>query len=58
MKRLIILATLLFVFAVIWRLLDEIPLRVIGQPSSAGILIQTKEVPFFTNPHFALIELV
>ena len=49
MKRGILFLVIVTVFVVVWRLLDEIPLRVIGQPSSTGLLTQQREVPFFRN---------
>lgn len=49
MKRLGLLAVIAAAFLFAWRLLDEIPLLVIGQPSSSGLLQQRKEAPFFQN---------
>jgi TRAP-type transport system periplasmic protein len=47
MKRIGLLFALVAAFIAAWRQLDEVPLLVIGQPSSSGTLQQCKEAPFF-----------
>lgn len=47
MKRIGLLLVIVAVFVAAWRRLDEIPLVVIGQPSSSGALQQVMEAPFF-----------
>ena len=49
MKRLVLLAAIVVAFVLAWQRLNEIPLAVIGQPSSTGVLQQQKEAPFFNN---------
>ena len=47
MKRILLMAGLLSAFAVAWQRLDQIPLLVLGQPTSSGRIQQQKEAPFF-----------
>lgn len=47
MKRIGLLLVLIAIFVAAWWKLEEIPLVVIGQPSSTGTLQSLKEVPFF-----------
>ncbi|MCE9632387.1 MAG: TRAP transporter substrate-binding protein DctP [Planctomycetia bacterium] len=49
MKRLGLLVVISTVFLLAWRQYEEIPLLVIGQLSSSGLLQQRKEAPFFQN---------
>lgn len=47
MKRLLLMLAIAVAFIYAWRSFDEIPLVVIGQPSSTGFLQKQKEQPFF-----------
>ncbi|MGI9132545.1 MAG: TRAP transporter substrate-binding protein [Rhodoferax sp.] len=47
MKRLLLALVILVTFGYAWWRLDEVPLLVIGQPSSTGIMQQEREAPFF-----------
>lgn len=47
MTRVSLLLLIVAVFVVMWRTFDEIPLVVIGQPSTSGTLQSAKEAPFF-----------
>ena len=47
--RLLCLVAIATVFALAWRHFNEIPLLVIGQPSTTGLLQRDKEQPFFTQ---------
>ena len=49
MKRLLLLFIIATAFVIAWRIVDEIPLLVIGQPSAAGLLQKDREVPFFNS---------
>lgn len=49
MKRFLLFCILTAAFVIAWRIVDEIPLLVIGQPSSAGLLQKNMEAPFFKN---------
>jgi len=49
MKRLFLLIFIVSAFVYTWKKLDEIPLLVIGQPSSTGTIQQKREAPFFNN---------
>ena len=49
MKRLLLLLGIMLAFVLAWQHLNEIPLAVVGQPSSTGVLQQQKEAPFFAN---------
>jgi len=49
MKRLALALGIASVFTLSWVMLAEIPLRVIGQPESTGLLQRAKEVPFFRD---------
>ena len=47
MKRLQLMASLVAAFVYAWQQLDEIPLLVVGQPTTTGTLQQAREAPFF-----------
>lgn len=49
MKRLALFVLIASAFVYFWRAFNEIPLRVIGQPSSTGLLQRDKEAPFFAT---------
>ena len=49
MKRGLIFLGILILFAVSWLMFAEIPLVVIGQPASTGLLQKAKEEPFFAG---------
>ena len=49
MKRWLLLLTILILFAGSWAMFATIPLHVIGQPTSTGVLQQVKEEPFFAG---------
>lgn len=49
MRRLGLLLLIVAIFAAAWQRLQEMPLVVIGQPSSAGTLLSEKEAPFFQS---------
>ncbi len=49
MKRLFLSSVIVAVFVYSWVRLNEIPLFVVGQPSSTGLLQHSKEAPFFNN---------
>lgn len=49
MKRLLIFFGIAILFAVSWLMFAQIPLRVIGQPVSTGLLQHAKEEPFFAG---------
>jgi len=49
MKRLFFLILILSTFVYFWKQFDEIPLFVIGQPSSTGTIQQKREAPFFNE---------
>jgi TRAP-type C4-dicarboxylate transport system substrate-binding protein len=51
MRRVALLLLIAAVFVAAWRTFDEIPLVVIGQPSTSGTLQSAKEAPFFTTLH-------
>jgi TRAP-type C4-dicarboxylate transport system substrate-binding protein len=47
--RALLLATVVVLFALAWRQFRSIPLLVLGQPRSVGLLQQEQEAPFFNN---------
>lgn len=47
MNRILLFLCITVVFAIAWVKYREIPLTVIGQPASTGLLQNTKEAPFF-----------
>ena len=47
MKRLLIFFGIVAAFLYAWGLFKEVPLRVVGQPTSTGLLQHAKEQPFF-----------
>ena len=47
MKRLLLMACLASAFAYAWQQLDEIPLLVVGQPTTTGTIQKAREAPFF-----------
>lgn len=47
--RLLLLAGIVVAFALAWRHAGSIPLLVVGQPRSVGLLQRDQEVPFFRN---------
>lgn len=49
MKRLVLALGIAGVFILSWVMFAEIPLRVIGQPESTGLLQRAKEEPFFAG---------
>lgn len=49
MKRLLIFFAVALVFVAAWLHFGEVPLLVIGQPSTTGLLQGEKEAPFFTG---------
>ena len=49
MKRWLIFLGIAILFTVSWVMFAEIPLVVVGQPTSTGLLQQAKEEPFFTG---------
>lgn len=49
MKRILLLLTVALAFGWGWVRYNHIPLSVIGQPSSSGVLQRDKEAPFFAN---------
>ena len=49
MKRILIMAGLLSGFVFAWHRLDQIPLYVVGQPTSSGRIRENKEEPFFNT---------
>lgn len=49
MKRWLIFLGLAILFSVSWVMFAEIPLVVVGQPTSTGLLQQAKEEPFFAG---------
>ena len=51
MRRVGLLLLITAVFITAWRSFDEIPLVIIGQPSTSGALQTAKEAPFFTTLH-------
>ena len=49
MQRLILFVLMAAAFVYFWKAFDEIPLRVMGQPTSTGLLQRDKEAPFFAG---------
>ena len=49
MKRLLLFVLMTTAFVYFWQAFNQIPLRVIGQPSSTGLLQRDKEAPFFAG---------
>ena len=49
MKRFFLFILIASAFVYFWQAFNEIPLRVIGQPSSTGLLQREKEAPFFAQ---------
>lgn len=49
MKRLLLLLGIILAFSIAWVSFREIPLLVIGQPTSTGLMQNSKEEPFFRN---------
>ncbi|HPB76225.1 MAG TPA: TRAP transporter substrate-binding protein DctP [Chromatiaceae bacterium] len=45
----LLFVTLVAAFALSWVVLDEIPLVVIGQPTTTGLMQEAKEAPFFRD---------
>ena len=49
MNRILLFLCIMMVFTIAWVRYREIPLAVIGQPASTGLLQNTKEAPFFNK---------